>query len=163
MSPALRRYSPPVRNPESRRAPVFAWILVGILCLLGVAPAALAYRVESSPYATDDVIVVAKSAADLGLDNTGASDTTAGIQQLMDDVQAMGGGVAFLEPGIYRIEGRLYLRSGVYLRGVWQRPVPGDPLAASSTILAIVERPGVAVIGSGRRILGGRGLSVFSG
>ena len=108
-----------------------------------MAPAALAYRVESSPYATDDVIVVAKSAADLGLDNTGASDTTAGIQQLMDDVQAMGGGVAFLEPGIYRIEGRLYLRSGVYLRGVWQRPVLGDPLAASSTILAIVERPGV--------------------
>lgn len=114
-----------------------------MLALLSIAGPAFGYRVEPSPYATDDVIVVAKSAAELSLDNTGVTDTTAGLQQLIDDVQAMGGGVAFLEPGVYRVEGRLFLKTGVYLRGVWQRPTLGEPLAPSSSILAIVDRHGM--------------------
>ena len=93
------------------------------------------YSIVSSPYPTDDIIVIAKSAADLGIPNDGSVDVTSQIQALLDIVHNQGGGTAFLPEGTYRIDGNLIIPTGVWLRGDWEEPTPGQPI--NGTILAI--------------------------
>jgi hypothetical protein len=53
-----------------------------------------------------------------GADPTGKADSTAAIQAALDAASAAGGGVAWLEPGLYRVDGSLSVRtSGVVLGG----------------------------------------------
>jgi hypothetical protein len=63
----------------------------------------------------------------------GKGDATARIQNAIDQVAEVGGGVVFLRAGQYRIDGRLVLKEGVTLRGDWTEPSQG----AKGTILAL--------------------------
>ncbi|MBK1876516.1 DUF7594 domain-containing protein [Pelagicoccus mobilis] len=93
------------------------------------------FSIVSSPYPTDDVIVISESAADHGIVSDGSVDVTSDIQDLLDLVQSKGGGTAFLPEGTYRIDGNLIIPTGVWLRGVWEEPTPGQPI--NGTVLAI--------------------------
>jgi hypothetical protein len=92
-------------------------------------------RIAPSPYPTLETVVYAISADDYGIDNTGSTDTTAALQQMIDDVHCSGGGTAFLPKGKYRIDGNLALKEGVWLRGVWDEPVAGQPI--KGTVISI--------------------------
>ncbi|MGB0413636.1 MAG: DUF7594 domain-containing protein, partial [Coraliomargarita sp.] len=93
------------------------------------------FAIVSSPYATEDILVISESAADHGIVSDGSVDVTSDIQDLLDLVQSKGGGTAFLPEGTYRIDGNLIIPTGVWLRGVWEEPTPGQPI--NGTVLAI--------------------------
>ena len=52
-----------------------------------------------------------------GVDPSGNSDCTSGLQKLLDQAAAEGGGIVFLPPGTYRFNGNLNIPSGVELKG----------------------------------------------
>lgn len=61
-------------------------------------------------------------------DKSGKTDASAAIQKLVDDVQGLGGGTAFLPAGRYRQDHRITVPSTVTLCGEWRMPKPGQPL-----------------------------------
>lgn len=60
-----------------------------------------------------------------GADNTGQHDATAPIQQALDAVARLNGGVVFVPPGMYRIGGHLAIGYGTTLMGEWTHPDRG--------------------------------------
>ena len=70
---------------------------------------------------------------DFGAVPDGRTDATAAIQNAIDSVSRIGGGVVFLPAGRYLCAGSLRLKCGVSLRGEWE--APGDNPSVRGTIL----------------------------
>jgi hypothetical protein len=118
------------------------------------------YALINNPaYPTTDLGVASINGVDEGLDNTGATDCTAKIQELLDKLanvtnpdknsdQGLGnrgaaenqtGGVLYLPEGQYRVEGQIMIPRGVTLRGDWKKPENGQPVSGT-VILAYGEK-----------------------
>ena len=65
------------------------------------------------------------TASPFGADNTGAADATAPIQQALNVVAGVGGGVVFVPAGQYKILGTLGVPGNVTLMGDWESPLKG--------------------------------------
>ena len=65
-------------------------------------------------------------------DNSTAEDATPGIQAALDAAKAAGGGIVFLRPGHYRIDGSLTVPSGVELAGAAN--ISSAPSGAGATL-----------------------------
>ena len=131
--------------------------LIKALCL-GCSMAAGAqnpvakYELINNPdYPALDLGVATVNALDYDVDNTGQQDCTTKVQKLLDflgddnaaggkygrgDYRNRAGGVLYLPAGTYRFDGRLTIPRGVSLRGDWQKPVKGQPIAG--TIIKII-------------------------
>ena len=81
------------------------------------------YLVETV-YVSEQVIIanVIVTPEKYGVDPTGKEDSTAGIQQALDDCRALGGGTVFLPVGQYVVTKTLKVPYGVVLQGDWQDP-----------------------------------------
>ncbi len=79
-------------------------------------------------YSTEDVVVadVLITPDKYDVDPTGKEDSTAGIQQALFDVEAQGGGTAFLPVGDYRVTKMIRIPAFCVLRGDWQDPDLGN-------------------------------------
>ncbi len=84
--------------------------------------------IVATDYPTDDVVVADIIANDsvYGADNTGATDSTAAIQNAIDACYTAGGGTVFLPSGRYLVSGGITIRAFVTLRGDWQDPDIGS-------------------------------------
>lgn len=76
---------------------------------------------SAMPKPADDELFIAASAA-YGADPTGAIDSSGAIQAALDDAGENGGGTVYLPAGVYRVDERLIVPSGVELRGSWDVP-----------------------------------------
>lgn len=76
-------------------------------------------RIMDTIFPTDD-IVIATAVVDPPHD--ASTDAAPAIQSAIDQVSAEGGGVVYLPAGKYRINGHLFLRRDVTLRGDWAPP-----------------------------------------
>lgn len=74
-----------------------------------------------------------------GVPRDGTADVSAAVQSALNDVAKVGGGVAFLPPGVYRVEKPLRIPAGVELRGVNDG---SHHLAKSATLLQIYSGRG---------------------
>ena len=81
------------------------------------------------------VASVVATEAPFSADPTGARDATAAIQAALDAVGAANGGVVYLPPGRYRIDGSLKLPYSTTLAGAFEPLSRGD-LANASVLLA---------------------------
>ncbi|MDR3710255.1 MAG: glycosyl hydrolase family 28-related protein [Capsulimonadaceae bacterium] len=107
---------------------------IPVLAAANAATPALSYRIAHCRYLASDLVVAAITDADLKLDRTGATDSSAAIQKGLDAIGAAGGGTLFLSEGIYRLDAPLVLPSAVTLRGELGRT--SDPYRYQGTILA---------------------------
>lgn len=94
-----------------------------------VPPVSLNWQVipEDNRYPTGDVILSAISADDKRLRNPlpadpANTDCSATLQEAIDIVNANGGGTVFIPEGEYRCDHKLEVKSGVTLRGRWDKP-----------------------------------------
>ncbi|MBO5897852.1 MAG: hypothetical protein J6R04_02455, partial [Clostridia bacterium] len=82
------------------------------------------YLIETV-YVTEQVIIadIVVTPEAYGVDPTGVEDSTAGIQQALDDAAAdKKGGTVFLPVGRYRVTTTIEVPAGVVLQGDWQDP-----------------------------------------
>ncbi len=82
------------------------------------------YLIETV-YVTEQVIIadIVVTPEKYGVDPTGVEDSTAGIQQALDDAAAdKKGGTVFLPVGKYRVTTTIEVPAGVILQGDWQDP-----------------------------------------
>ena len=114
-------------------------------------------------YPTQDVVVadIVATAAPYGADSSGEADSTAAIQQAIDDCAANGGGTVWLPEGRYRVTGSIYIRQFVTLRGEYSDPDEGTDYG--TVIIADVESsdamtPGLFTVGGSA---GAVGLTVW--
>ena len=89
------------------------------------------WHVVSTIYPTDDVIVTPYDAEDFGIVADGVTDVTDAIQDALIMIDNLGGGALFLPAGNYKVSGTLTVPGRVTLRGDWQKPVPGSPVAGT--------------------------------
>lgn len=94
-----------------------------------VPPVSLNWQVipEDERYPTGDVILSAISADDKRLRNPlpanpANTDCSATFQEAIDIVNANGGGTVFIPEGEYRCDRKIEVKSGVTLRGRWDKP-----------------------------------------
>ena len=89
-------------------------------------------------YDTSDVVVANAIVTDFPYlaDPTGKEDSTAAIQQALDDVCAQGGGTVFMPVGQYLVTGTITVPQGCMLRGDWQNPETDGELTYGTVILA---------------------------
>ncbi len=75
-------------------------------------------------YAPDDLVVAHIVATEYpyAADPTGKTDSTAAIQQALDDLHARGGGTVFLPVGTYLVTDTVTVPTGCMLKGDWQDP-----------------------------------------
>lgn len=99
-----------------------------LLPLLLVAPA-LQPSVVETRFPTADLVV----ASQVLMPDRPEEDATPRIQSAINTVAEAGGGVVFLQPGWYRLAGRLALKEGVTLRGDYDPSQPGE--APRATVL----------------------------
>jgi len=92
-------------------------------------------QIVNSPQTTDEVVVanVVVTDSPFYADNTGITDCTAAIQNAINTAWEMGGGIVYMPPGKYRVEGTLWMSPGVTLRGDWKSPLEGG--SGQGTIL----------------------------
>ena len=100
------------------------------------AAPALAPRLIETLYPTEDAVVaeIVATEAPYAADPTGRTDSTAAIQQVIDDCALAGGGTVWLPAGRYLVTGSVAVRTYVTLRGDWQDPDEGT--AYGTIILA---------------------------
>ena len=81
-------------------------------------------RIAETLYDTKDVAVVDMIPTELGyaIDATGVDDSTAGIQEALDDCYAAGGGTVYLPAGTYKVSGAIRIPPYVTLHGDWNDP-----------------------------------------
>ena len=93
--------------------------------------------IVSDEYPADDVGVATYDVvADFGADPTGVKDSWSIFQTALNKLgENRRGGVLFVPAGRYRITGKLYIPTGVTLRGEWKRPTKG--VAIQGTILMV--------------------------
>mgnify|MGYP002419666931 FL=1 len=91
----------------------------------------------SDEYPADDIGVATYDVvADFGADPTGVKDSWSIFQTALNKLgENRRGGVLFAPAGRYRITGKLYIPTGVTLRGEWKRPTKG--VAIQGTILMV--------------------------
>lgn len=120
-----------------------------VLALIGTTAEAADYTVINNPdFPTHDVAVATYTATDYGVDNTGSTDCTAKVQQLLDKLAGVGtqsnergnyanlaGGILYLPAGKYLFRGQLVIPRGVTLRGDWRQPTDGE--GVKGTVLVI--------------------------
>lgn len=94
------------------------------------------YRLIDNPsFPTSDLAVAAVTVTERGVDNTGASDCTAKVQQILDELAGVGtrsgergnyenltGGVVYFPEGRYRFDGQITVPRGMTIRGDWRKP-----------------------------------------
>lgn len=85
-------------------------------------------RIQTTVYPTEDIVVADYVVTDpaYGADPTGVNDSTAAIQQAIDDCYYYGGGTVWLPAGKYKVTGTLYVKAFVTLRGDWRDPDTGS-------------------------------------
>ncbi len=66
------------------------------------------------------------NAQNYGVIGDGVTDATIAIQKVMDDVGSKNGGIIYLPPGKYLINGNLKIPAGITLQGVWSTPHHSD-------------------------------------
>ncbi len=119
--------------------------------------------IVQTKYATEDVVVadIVVSAEDYAVDPSGKGDSTAGIQQALNDCYAQGGGTVFLPAGDYRITSTVTIPAYTVLRGDWQDPDEGQEYG--TVIFADVESVDTLVDGTFRlgAAGGAYGLTVY--
>lgn len=93
--------------------------------------------IVSDEYPADDVGVATYTVTtDFNADPTGVQDSRNAFQTALDKLgENRRGGTLFVPAGRYRISGKLYIPSGVTMRGEWKRPVKGQPI--EGTILMV--------------------------
>jgi hypothetical protein len=89
------------------------------------------WHVVETVYPTDDFIVTPHYAKDFGIVADGLTDVTDAIQTALISIDNMGGGSLFLPVGRYKVSGNLTVPAKVMLRGDWQKPQPGSPVAGT--------------------------------
>ncbi|MCY0899187.1 MAG: glycosyl hydrolase family 28-related protein [Firmicutes bacterium] len=98
---------------------------------------------QHAPYVPTPFVAQAVVTAPLfGADPTGVRDSTAAIQKALSLVGAMGGGVVYVPPGIYRIGGHLIIPENTVLRGAWAPP--GSGALAHETVFEVTSTGGDA-------------------
>lgn len=98
--------------------------------------------IVSDEYPADDVGVATYTVTtDFNADPTGVQDSRNAFQTALDKLgENRRGGTLFVPAGRYRISGKLYIPSGVTMRGEWKRPVKGQPI--EGTILMVDSQGG---------------------
>lgn len=98
--------------------------------------------IASDDYPTEDVGVSTYTVTtDFSADPTGVDDSRNAFQTALNKLgENRRGGVLFVPAGRYRISGKLFIPTGVTLRGEWKRPVKGSPVAG--TILMVDTKGG---------------------
>ncbi len=89
------------------------------------------WHIASTQYPTDDMIVTPYYADNFGIVGDGVTDVTDELQTALVSVSNLGGGTLFLPAGNYKISGTLTIPSRVTLRGDWQKPEAGSPVAGT--------------------------------
>lgn len=84
-------------------------------------------QIVETKYETTDVVIADIVPTEMGyaIDPTGATDSTAGIQQALYDCYYAGGGTVYLPAGNYAITETITVPQYVTLRGDWQDPDEG--------------------------------------
>ena len=121
----------------------------GTLFSHAAALSASDYRLINNPsFPTNDLAVATADVTEHGIDPTGATDCTAAVQRLLDELAGVGtksgergnyenltGGVLYFPAGKYRFDGQLVIPRGVTIRGDWKKPDMATE--ASGTIFMI--------------------------
>ncbi|MDR1864648.1 MAG: discoidin domain-containing protein [Bacteroidales bacterium] len=90
------------------------------------------WHVINSSYPSEDAGVYRYTDTDhTGIDKTGATDSRSGIQALLTQLGAAGGGTLYLPAGRYKINGNLLIPKGVVLRGDWAQPGKNTPVTGT--------------------------------
>ena len=118
---------------------VFAAACAFVAPAYAAPPLKVRIAAPSAGMASDDLILFTADAADYGADRTGRKDSTESIQRALDDCERAEGGTVFLPAGRYRVEGRLFVRGGVALRGEWADPDKGG-LGKGTILMAFAGR-----------------------
>ena len=100
-----------------------------------------AVRIMETVFPTDDVVLanIVATEAPYVCDPTGEKDSTAALQQALNDCGNNGGGVVFLPIGRYLLTDTVVIPEGVVLRGDWQDPdalQEGETLTYGTVLLA---------------------------
>ncbi len=113
-------------------------IIATIYASMGVADVGKCYK---PIYSNGELVVAATVATDAPYhaDNTGKTDASSAIQKMVNDVNAHGGGTAFLPAGRYRLDHHIALPASVTLCGEWRKPQPGQPLTGT-ILLAYADK-----------------------
>lgn len=98
-------------------------------------------RIVETVFPTDNVVLanIVATEAPYGCDPTGAQDSTAALQQALNDCGKQGGGVVFLPVGRYTLTDTVTIPAGVVLHGDWQDPdalTEGEALTYGTVLLA---------------------------
>lgn len=98
--------------------------------------------IVSDDYPAEDVGVATYTVTtDFGADPTGAKDSQNAFQTALSKLgENRRGGTLFVPAGRYRISGKLFIPTGVTMRGEWKRPVKGKPV--EGTILMVDMKGG---------------------
>lgn len=110
-------------------------------------------RVVDTVFPTDDIVIANEV---VSVPQNTSTDCTPIIQSALDRVSASGGGVVYLPAGRYRIDGRLFLRRDVTLRGDWAPPTTKG--WQKGTILMLSADRGNADAGPAIRMLSNCGV-----
>jgi uncharacterized protein YjdB len=89
------------------------------------------WKLIQPAYPTTGTFVAGFSVADYGAVGDGVTDVTSIFQDRLDALGALGGGTLFVPAGKYVIKGTLLIPKGITLRGEWQKPVKGQPIAGT--------------------------------
>lgn len=94
-------------------------------------------------FETQDVVVADYIPTEMGyaVDSTGMTDSTAGIQQALEDCYVSGGGTVYLPAGNYAISDTIYIPPFVTLRGDWQDPDAESFDGNYGTIISVWMEP----------------------
>lgn len=105
------------------------------------------YRKVSGAAEMVDIISTTVDVRKYGADETGTSDSSTAFQLATDFVASRGGGVVFIPPGIYTLEG-IELKDGVHYRGLSQFGTKLQ-LPASPSAHMFSAAPGENFVGGG--------------
>ena len=110
---------------------VLFFTLLSLLSFSHLSAQSPNWQLVNTKYPTIDDVVVAYSVADFGINGDGVTDVTQGFQNLLNQLQDLGGGVLFVPEGKYVIKGNLLIPKGITLRGEWKKPVKGEPIVGT--------------------------------
>lgn len=82
-------------------------------------------KIVTTNYTTNDIVVADYDVTDYGADNTGVNDSTAAIQNAINDCYNFGGGTVWMPAGTYKVTNTILVKAFVTLRGDWKDPDTG--------------------------------------
>ncbi|MDR3709511.1 MAG: glycosyl hydrolase family 28-related protein [Capsulimonadaceae bacterium] len=104
----------------------------------------LAPRLIHTTFATPDYVIAVADVSEkpYAARADGEGDAAQAIQEAIDDVAKIGGGVVFIPAGRYRCESPLQIREGVTLRGDYLEPQPdaGRYKVAGTILMPVANR-----------------------